>query len=67
MTWYQSLGSEEKEIISRHIFGGNTRRVIFLFLNILKIDERFKGATDFRAWKARVLLLLEENELKYYV
>jgi hypothetical protein len=32
----------------------------------LKIEDRLKGATNFWAWKARVLLL-EENYLKEYV
>jgi hypothetical protein len=36
-------------------------------VNTLKIEDRLEGATNFRAWKARVLLLLEENDLKEYV
>jgi hypothetical protein len=36
-------------------------------VNTLKLDDRLEGATDFRAWKARVVLLLEENDLKDYV
>ena len=36
-------------------------------VNTLKIEDRLEGATNFRAWKAKVLLLLEENDLKEYV
>jgi hypothetical protein len=36
-------------------------------VNILKIEDMLEGATNFQDWKARVLLLLEENELKEYV
>jgi hypothetical protein len=36
-------------------------------VNTLKIEDRFEGDTNFRAWKARVLLLLEVNDLKEYV
>jgi hypothetical protein len=35
-------------------------------VNTLKIEDRLEGATNFRAWKARVLLL-EENDPKEYV
>jgi hypothetical protein len=28
---------------------------------------RLEGATNFQAWKERILLLLEENDLKEYV
>jgi hypothetical protein len=48
--------------------------VLFLFLfqagqngETLKIEDWLEGATNFRAWKVRVLLLLEENDLKDYV
>jgi hypothetical protein len=30
----------------------------------LKIEDRLEGETNFWAWKARVLLLLEEYDLK---
>jgi hypothetical protein len=33
----------------------------------LKIEDKLEGETNFRAWKARILLLLEENDLKEYV
>jgi hypothetical protein len=36
-------------------------------LNTLKIEDKLEGKTNFQAWKARVLLLLEENDLKEYV
>jgi hypothetical protein len=36
-------------------------------VNILKIEDRLEGETNFWAWKARVILLLEENDLKEYV
>jgi hypothetical protein len=70
------LGFEEKGIILRHFVGYNTRRVLYLFLflfgqvkmvNTLKLEDRLEGETNFWAWKERVLLLLEENDLKEYV
>jgi hypothetical protein len=36
-------------------------------VNTLKIEDRLEGAMNFWAWKAKVLLLLEENDLKEYV
>jgi hypothetical protein len=36
-------------------------------VNTLKIEDKLEGATNFRGWKARFLLLLEENDLKEYV
>jgi hypothetical protein len=33
----------------------------------LRVEDRLEGATNFRAWKARILLLLEEYDLKEYV
>jgi len=33
----------------------------------LKIEDGLEGATNFQPWTARVLLLLEENDLKEYV
>jgi hypothetical protein len=36
-------------------------------VNTLKIKDRLEAAINFRAWKPRVLLLLEENDLKEYV
>jgi hypothetical protein len=36
-------------------------------VSTLKIEDRLEGETNFRAWKARILLLLEENDLKEYV
>jgi hypothetical protein len=35
--------------------------------NTLNIEHMLEGATNFQAWKARILLLLEENDLKGYV
>ena len=32
-----------------------------------KIDEKLEGADNFRAWKYRISLVLEENELDYYI
>jgi hypothetical protein len=34
-------------------------------VNTLKIEDTLEGATNFRAWKARDILL-EENDLKEY-
>jgi hypothetical protein len=31
-------------------------------VNTLKLEDRLEGETNFWAWKARVLLLLEEND-----
>ena len=36
-------------------------------VSTLMIEDRLEGETNFRAWKARILLLLEENDLKGYV
>jgi hypothetical protein len=36
-------------------------------VNTLKIEDRLAGATNFRVWKAKIHLLLEENDLKEYV
>jgi hypothetical protein len=33
----------------------------------MKIEDILEGENNFWAWKARVILLLEENELKDYV
>jgi hypothetical protein len=33
----------------------------------LRVEDRLEGATNFRAWKARILLLLEENDVKVYI
>jgi hypothetical protein len=32
-----------------------------------KLDEKLEGADDFRAWKYRVMLILEENDLASFV
>ena len=31
------------------------------------LDENFEGADNFRAWKYRISLVLEENELDSYI
>jgi hypothetical protein len=36
-------------------------------VNTLKIEDMLEGETNFQAWKERILLLLEENDLKEYV
>jgi hypothetical protein len=36
-------------------------------VSTLRVEDRLDGATNFRAWKARLLFLLEENDLKDYV
>jgi hypothetical protein len=36
-------------------------------VNTLKLEDSLERATNFRAWKARVILLLEDNFLKEYV
>jgi hypothetical protein len=36
-------------------------------LNTLNLEDRLEGETNFWAWKARVLLIFEENDLKEYV
>jgi hypothetical protein len=33
----------------------------------LRVEDRLDGATNFHAWKARILLLLEEYDLRDYV
>ena len=32
-----------------------------------KLDEKLEGADKFQAWKYRISLVLEENELDYYI
>ena len=32
-----------------------------------KLDEKIEGADNFRAWKYRIFLVLEENELDSYI
>ena len=32
-----------------------------------KLDEKLEGADNFRAWKYRISLILEENELDSYI
>jgi hypothetical protein len=36
-------------------------------VSTLRMEDRLEGATNFWAWKVRILLLLEENDLKDYV
>jgi hypothetical protein len=36
-------------------------------VSTLRVEDRLEGATNFRAWKARILLLLELNDLKNYI
>jgi hypothetical protein len=36
-------------------------------VSTLIVEDMLEGATNFLAWKARILLLLEENDLKEYV
>ena len=36
-------------------------------VNTLRVEDRLEGATNFRAWKARIIFLLEENDLKEYI
>jgi len=32
-----------------------------------KLDEKLEGADNFRAWKYRVMLILEENDLENFI
>ena len=32
-----------------------------------KLDENIEGANNFRSWKYRIFLVLEENELDSYI
>ena len=32
-----------------------------------KLDEKLEGVENFRAWKYRVMLILEENDLEKFV
>ena len=32
-----------------------------------KLDEKLEGADKFRAWKYRVMLVLEENDLEGFI
>jgi hypothetical protein len=40
---------------------------ILNIVNKLKIEDKLEGETNFQAWKVRILLLLEKNDLKEYV
>ena len=31
-----------------------------------KLDENLEGVDNFRAWKYRVMLILEENDIEYF-
>lgn len=31
----------------------------------LKVEDRLDGATNFRSWKTKILLVLEENDLDH--
>jgi hypothetical protein len=33
-------------------------------VSTLKIEDKLEGTTNFQAWKARIILLFEENDLK---
>lgn len=33
----------------------------------LRFEDILYGATNFRSWKTRMLFILEENEIEYYV
>ena len=35
--------------------------------NNTKLDDKLEGVEKFRAWKYRVLLILEEHELENYI
>ena len=35
--------------------------------NNTKVDEKLEGDDNFRAWKYRMILILEENDLEKYV
>ena len=32
-----------------------------------KLEDKLEGADNFRAWKYRILLVIEENELDTYI
>ena len=32
-----------------------------------KLDEKLEGVDNFQAWKYRVMLIIEENDLEYFV
>ena len=36
-------------------------------MSTFRVEDKFDGATNFQAWKARLLFILEENDLKDYV
>ena len=33
----------------------------------IKLDENIEGAENFRAWKYRIMLILQENDLERFV
>ena len=38
-----------------------------MMTNNTKLEDKLEGAENFRAWKYRVLLILEEHDLENYV
>ena len=36
-------------------------------INNTKLEDKLEGVENFRAWKYRVLLILEEHDLENYV
>jgi hypothetical protein len=73
-TWYQSF--PERSHFYRVIrFVKETTIFQFLkevknkdkMMSSTKLDEKLEGLDNFRAWKYRISLVLEENDLSYYV
>jgi hypothetical protein len=43
-------------------FGG-----LFKMKRSFRVEDRLEGATNFRAWNTNILLILEENDILYYI
>ena len=40
---------------------------MFKMTNNTKLDEKLEGAENFRAWKYKIMLILEENDLEGFI
>ena len=66
---YISTGSDYS-LKNFHFYPPPTRASKTIFekmKNNTKVDEKLEGVDKFRAWKCRMLIILEENDLENYV
>jgi hypothetical protein len=73
LTWCLSIGSRERKIIFlRHkllliFFAAYFFSCLDTIVSTLKVEDMLEVAINIQVWKARILLLMEENDLKDYV